>query len=90
MAGRRALTEPNAGSDTNALESVAVQVGDRWELSGQKMFITQGRRSDVLVVIARTGKPIDPRVLEGRPEISALSSSGPSTGRSCERSPPTG
>ncbi len=65
--GAWALTESNAGSDTNALECFAVQAGDRWELSGQKMFITQGRRSDLLVVMARTGKPTDVK-----PEISAF------------------
>jgi alkylation response protein AidB-like acyl-CoA dehydrogenase len=65
--GAWALTEPNAGSDTGALESTAVQAGERWELSGRKMFITQGRRSDLLVVMARTGKNAD-----GKPEISAF------------------
>jgi len=70
--GAWALTEPNAGSDTNALESFAAQAGDRWELTGRKMFITQGRRSDVLVVMARTGKPIDPKTPETHPEISAF------------------
>jgi alkylation response protein AidB-like acyl-CoA dehydrogenase len=70
--GAWAPTEPNAGSDTNALESVAAQMGDRWELTGRKMFITQGRRSDVLVVMARTGKPVDPKNPEVRPEISAF------------------
>src|SRR3954470_1553408 len=70
--GAWALTEPNAGSDTNALESVAVQAGDRWGLTGRKMFITQGRRSDVLVVMARSGKPLDPKSPEVRPEISAF------------------
>ena len=70
--GAWALTEPNAGSDTNALESVATQSGDRWELTGRKMFITQGSRSDVLIVMARTGLPLDPKVAETRPEISAF------------------
>jgi alkylation response protein AidB-like acyl-CoA dehydrogenase len=65
--GAWALTEANAGSDTNALECTAVQQGDHWQLTGTKMFITQGRRSDVLVVMARTGKPTDPK-----PEISAF------------------
>lgn len=65
--GAWAMTEPNAGSDTNALESSAVQAGDRWELTGAKMFITQGRRSDVLVVMARTGKSSEPK-----PEVSAF------------------
>ena len=74
--GAWAMTEPNAGSDTNALESWAVEAGDRWELTGQKMFITQGRRADVLVVMARTGKSALPsateRASEERPEISAF------------------
>jgi len=75
--GAWALTESNAGSDTNALESSAVEAGDRWELTGQKMFITQGRRADVLVVMARTGRSADPptadqKVLDLRPEISAF------------------
>ena len=65
--GAWALTEANAGSDTSALESMAVQSGDQWQLTGSKMFITQGRRSDVLVVMARTGKASD-----AKPEISAF------------------
>ena len=44
-----------------------MQAGDRWELTGEKMFITQGRRADVLVVMARTGKGFD-----SKPEISAF------------------
>ena len=65
--GAWAMTEPNAGSDTNSLESSAVQAGERWELTGAKMFITQGRRCDVLVVMARTGKGSEPK-----PEVSAF------------------
>jgi alkylation response protein AidB-like acyl-CoA dehydrogenase len=65
--GAWALTEANAGSDTSALESMAVPQGDQWQLTGGKMFITQGRRADVLVVMARTGKASDPK-----PEISAF------------------
>ena len=75
--GAWALTESNAGSDTNALESFAAEAGDHWELTGQKMFITQGRRADVLVVMARTGKsPLpktaDHKILDPKPEISAF------------------
>lgn len=75
--GAWALTESNAGSDTNALESCAVEAGDQWELTGQKMFITQGRRADVLVVMARTGtsplpQTVDQKALDAKPEISAF------------------
>ena len=75
--GAWALTESNAGSDTNALESSAIEAGDHWELTGQKMFITQGRRADLLVVMARTGKSALPKTadqksLDPKPEISAF------------------
>jgi len=74
--GAWALTEPNAGSDTNALESWAVEAGDQWQLTGHKMFITQGRRADVLVVMARTGKSVGEKTPEPandpKPEISAF------------------
>src|SRR5438270_7098850 len=62
--GAWALTESGAGSDTNVLESCATEAGDRWELSGQKMFITQGRRADLLVVMARTGTRPSPRAAD--------------------------
>lgn len=79
--GAWALTESNAGSDTNALESSAIEAGDQWELSGQKMFITQGRRADVLVVMTRTGKSAfaktaDQKLFDPKPEISAFIVSG--------------
>ena len=79
--GAWALTESNAGSDTNALQSSAIEAGDHWELTGQKMFTTQGRRADVLVVMARTGKPAfakvtDENVPDHKPEISAFIVSG--------------
>src|SRR5439155_11692035 len=67
LLGAWALTEPQAGSDTLALESTATQLGDRWELTGHKMFITQGRRADILVVMAKSGM-----TSEGRKEISAF------------------
>ena len=66
--GAWALTEPNAGSDTNAMETVATLRDDgSWEITGHKMFITQGRTADVLVVMATTGT-----TSKGRKEISAF------------------
>ncbi len=66
--GAWALTEPNAGSDTNNMESVATPKADGfWEITGHKMFITQGRTADVLVVMATTGT-----TPKGRKEISAF------------------
>src|ERR1051325_10380365 len=53
--GAWALTEPQAGSDTAALVTNAVEANSGWELTGLKTFITQGRRADLLVVMGRPG-----------------------------------
>jgi len=48
------LTEPNAGSDSNALTTAAVKNGDDYIINGQKTFITNGGRADFAIVMART------------------------------------
>jgi alkylation response protein AidB-like acyl-CoA dehydrogenase len=49
------LTEPGAGSDAGSLRTRAVRDGDHYILNGEKAFISGGSRSDVYVVMARTG-----------------------------------
>jgi len=49
------LTEPNAGSDAAALRTKAVCDGDHYVLNGQKQFISGAGRSDLYVVMVRTG-----------------------------------
>jgi len=51
--GAFALTEPNHGSDSIALESSARRDGDSWLLEGQKKWIGNGTIADVVVVWAR-------------------------------------
>jgi acyl-CoA dehydrogenase family protein 9 len=58
-AGRKlaafALTEPNAGSDAYHLDSRATRQPDgSWLLNGEKRYIGNGSRADVLVTFART------------------------------------
>jgi len=48
-----ALTQPNAGSDAFASESVVEDKGDYWLLNGRKNFITNGSFADVFTVFAR-------------------------------------
>jgi len=55
--GAWGLTEPNTGSDAGNMQCVAVQDGDDWVLNGTKCWITHGKSSQVMVVIARTGEP---------------------------------
>jgi alkylation response protein AidB-like acyl-CoA dehydrogenase len=49
------LTEPGAGSDAAALETRARRDGDDYLLDGTKAFISGGGRSDIYVVMCRTG-----------------------------------
>lgn len=70
MLGGWALTEPEAGSDSGGMRTEATPDADgsgAWTLNGHKMYITQGRKADVLVVMAATGV-----TAKGRKEISAF------------------
>ncbi|HKU95192.1 MAG TPA: isobutyryl-CoA dehydrogenase [Vineibacter sp.] len=49
------LTEPSAGSDAAALRTRAVLEGEHYVLNGTKAFISGGGRSDIYVVMVRTG-----------------------------------
>ncbi|MEW6008924.1 MAG: acyl-CoA dehydrogenase family protein [Candidatus Omnitrophota bacterium] len=50
------LTEPNAGSDASAIETVAKKQGDYYVLNGLKHFITNGGDAQIYVIIAMTDK----------------------------------
>ena len=49
-----ALTEPDAGSDAQAIRTSAVRDGDHFVLNGTKHFITNGARADIAIVFAVT------------------------------------
>lgn len=50
------LTEPGAGSDAASLRTKAVRDGDGYRLTGSKAFISGAGETDLLVVMARTGR----------------------------------
>ena len=54
LLGAFALSEPASGSDAFALETKAEQVGDHWELTGRKFWITNGAEAGIYLVFANT------------------------------------
>ncbi len=49
-----AVTEPTTGTDTTKIRTVAVRQGDRWVVSGQKVWISRIQHSDLMILLART------------------------------------
>lgn len=54
--GAFGLTEPNAGTDASAQQTVAMADGDQWVLNGTKIFITNAVYASVYIIIAMTDK----------------------------------
>ena len=51
-----ALSEPDAGSDVQAMTTRARRQGDAWVLDGTKTWISNGGIADVYTLFARTGE----------------------------------
>ncbi len=48
------LSEPDSGSDAGALRCRAVPDGDDWVVNGTKMWVTNGDRAGLVMLLART------------------------------------
>jgi len=48
------FTEPEAGSDLASIRTRAVRDGDGYRITGTKIWITHGARSDLMTLLART------------------------------------
>ena len=49
-----AMSEPGAGSDLQGAKTTAVLCGDHYILNGSKTFITNGQKSGLVIVVAKT------------------------------------
>ena len=58
--GGLALTEPNAGTDVQSIETTAVRDGEEYVINGTKMFITNGRHGDTFALLTKTNREADP------------------------------
>ncbi len=72
--GAWALSEPEAGSDAGGILTRAVPHDKGWQLTGNKFFITNGSKADVLVIMASSAPE------RGNKGISAFIVSGESSG----------
>ena len=59
--GALAMSEPGAGSDVVSMRTRAEKRGDRYVLTGSKMWITNGPVAETLVVYAKTDPAAGPR-----------------------------
>src|ERR1700741_4939595 len=48
------ITEPDAGSDVSGIKTRAGRDGDEWVINGSKTYITNGPRSDFIVLVTKT------------------------------------
>src|ERR1700759_2093088 len=48
------ITEPDAGSDVSGIKTRAVKDGEDYVINGSKTYITNGHRSDVIVLVTKT------------------------------------
>ena len=54
------LSEPELGSDVQAIKATATKAGDGYELNGQKMWVTNGLMSGVVFVLVKTDRDASP------------------------------
>lgn len=60
MHGAFSMSEPNCGSDVQAIETRAVLDGDSYVINGTKMWVTNGARSTVVATLVKTDPAAKP------------------------------
>jgi butyryl-CoA dehydrogenase len=70
------MTEPQAGSDVQAIRARAVRDGDEYVVTGQKMWVTNGLRAGMVMLLAVTDPEAKPRhkgmtafIIEKEPDV---------------------
>src|SRR6266487_214167 len=54
------MSEPGAGSDVQAIQCRAVRDGDQYVVNGTKMWVTNGLRAGLVVLLCKTDPQADP------------------------------
>jgi len=55
-----AMSEPEAGSDVQAIRTKAIRDGDDYLVNGQKMWLTNGLRAGIVMTLVKTDPEADP------------------------------
>jgi alkylation response protein AidB-like acyl-CoA dehydrogenase len=55
------LSEPELGSDVQAIKTAAKKDGDHYVINGQKMWVTNGLRAGLVFTLVKTDPEADPR-----------------------------
>ncbi len=54
LVGAIAMTEPNTGSDLQAVQTTAIREGDVYVVNGSKTYISNRQHCDLVIVVAKT------------------------------------
>lgn len=74
-----AITEPDAGSNSHRISTVATRHGDGYRISGQKYYISGVDEADTVLVVTRTS--VDERTGRGRLSLFVVDTDSPGLGR---------
>jgi len=58
--GAICLSEPHAGTDLQAIRTTAERRGDYYHINGSKMWITNGRRAELMLILVKTDTQTKP------------------------------
>jgi alkylation response protein AidB-like acyl-CoA dehydrogenase len=83
--GTICITEPDAGSDLDAISTKAVEDGDEWVLNGTKMWITSAPAADLFTVFAVTKEGDRPRDKELSVFLVERTAGGLAVGKTIEK-----
>ncbi len=76
------LTEPGSGSDSAAMQTMAVKSGNGWVLNGTKRYITNSPFAKVALIMARTAKEALPKNAHVSAFLVPMDTPGVSVGKS--------
>lgn len=76
------LTEPGSGSDSAAMQTMAVRSGNGWVLNGTKRYITNAPFANVALIMARTSKEPLPKNAHVSAFLVPMDTPGISVGKS--------